>query len=1376
MRICLVSCTSVKPSGLTQESLDHRPGLPITQAISIIKVRRSSEGAERGLSMTNLNESPSRQIAFAHTARDGSGHSVVLIFEESIPAYLPGLAILNDQLVVLPKSPGARNTRYRNGTFEFETERGQIAGNWNLIIEGTQLRSADGPTSQVWSWEQIRQLPLGPANEYVNPHQQLRILKHVSHVSVSGQSVSANTGQRQEVSATSRPFERIAVEQPKDEISLSTWSFIGGLIGVILGATTTRLIQQSVPPEMMEVVPQIGLIFPFLAGGIGGLLGLGSGLLLEVFRSLSATNRNSNGTSGRPEVPDEPTSDVVPESHLGLSRDSSAIDFHSPTVIADPQQTVSWQEPAGASEVTPGAASLTTFGDFEILERIAAGGMGVVFKARQISLNRLVAIKFIRSAELVDQRDVRRFVQEAEHAAQLDHPGIVPVYEVGQHQGAPYFAMALVTGSSLKQVLEKDRLSSSRIAELLLQISHAVSYAHHKGIIHRDLKPANILLDSEGHPRVTDFGLAKRLGSQSSLTETGQIMGTPAYMPPEQARGDMAQTGPASDIYCLGAILYEMMTGRRPFEGPAHQVLQDVILRDPPAPSEIAPVSRDLEAICLKAMQKEISARYGTVEQMAQDLEHVLRDEPVSVRRYGWREKSLRVIRKRWRLLVTVASVLFAMGITWIARPQPQPLVSAPVAVLTSKQVLTKSMQVNQARVNLQGIGLAIHNYLDVHKYFPSRAICDANGRPLLSWRVAILPYLDQAALYKQFHLNEPWDSPHNLALLKFMPREFAPVGTEPSTGESTQTHIQAIVGPGTCFESDPRHRLRIQEITDGTSNTLLIAEAVQAVPWTSPQDFPLPDSGPLTGLGGVFEEGFHGLFANGEARFFRNSVLGEADQFRALLGRGDGQVVNLVAHEGFPEIPRSSDVDADVQKLADEMRKQNEDRLALLMERARATSSANNLKQLAQAILQYEKTERKLPSQNIRDIAGKPGLSWRVAILPYLDQQPLYRKFHLDEPWDSSHNLKLLPLMPEVFRVKDQQPATDHTTYYQVLVSERSPFPPDGSARRLTDVTDGLTNTLLIAESGRAVPWTQPEDLTFQTGQALPALGGLFPYGFQAVTCDSTVLHFTPEIADNETLMLGLSGIDEGTLLQADRLATRFEDAQPTPPSTDAIQVSGAVQSARQAAVRVRSRFNLKQLGSAMHQYQKRYGSFPPAAICDSQGKPLLSWRVALLPFLDQELLYRQFHLDEAWDSPHNSALLQHIPKVYADPRETSEVEAKTFYQVVTGTGTAFDLQRTSGALQRGIRSAEIRDGFAKTWMLAEAETAVLWTQPVDLRYEPPDVMPQLGGVFLEGFHAVTFDGNVKFFTSDSITSNEMKSLLLVDDDRLRTLNGPRQ
>ena len=308
------------------------------------------------------------------------------------------------------------------------------------------------------------------------------------------------------------------------------------------------------------------------------------------------------------------------------------------------------------------------FGDYELLQEIARGGMGVVFRARQVSLNREVALKMILAGQLAGAADVARFRAEAEAAANLDHPNVLPIYEVGEHQGQQYFAMKFAPGGSLAGrvgVLVKDPRAA---AAVFAKVCRAVDFAHRRGILHRDLKPGNVLLDDDGTPYVTDFGLAKKVDGDSGLTQTGAIVGTPSYMAPEQARAEKQLTT-AADVYALGAILYELLTGRPPFRGPTvlDTVLQ-VLEREPDHPRTVNPAAdRDLSVVALKCLEKDPARRYESAAAVADDLDRWGRGEPVSVSPATRTERLVKWVRRKPTLaaaygLTAAALVLLALG------------------------------------------------------------------------------------------------------------------------------------------------------------------------------------------------------------------------------------------------------------------------------------------------------------------------------------------------------------------------------------------------------------------------------------------------------------------------------------------------------------------------------------------------------------------------------------------------------------------------------------------------------------------------------------------------------------------------------------------
>jgi serine/threonine-protein kinase len=317
-------------------------------------------------------------------------------------------------------------------------------------------------------------------------------------------------------------------------------------------------------------------------------------------------------------------------------------------------------EPAAA----PAAADFPRpFGDFELLSELGRGGMGVVYKARQKSLNRIVALKMILRGELASTADLARFRGEAEAAARLDHPNIVAVHGFDECDGQAFFSMQYVEGTTLAQRVAAGPLPPREAAGLVAAVARAVHHAHQNGILHRDLKPGNVLLDREGRPHVSDFGLAKRVAGGASLTGSGAIVGTPSYMAPEQISRSHGMLGPASDVYSLGVILYELLTGRPPFQAATPvDTLMLVLEQEPVPPRFLNPgVDRELEVICLKCLQKAPGLRYPSAQQLAQDLEAFLQGEPITAWPSGLGYYVSRMLRQTHH-----APVLENWGLLWM--------------------------------------------------------------------------------------------------------------------------------------------------------------------------------------------------------------------------------------------------------------------------------------------------------------------------------------------------------------------------------------------------------------------------------------------------------------------------------------------------------------------------------------------------------------------------------------------------------------------------------------------------------------------------------------------------------------------------------------
>ncbi|HZN57538.1 MAG TPA: serine/threonine-protein kinase [Planctomycetota bacterium] len=310
----------------------------------------------------------------------------------------------------------------------------------------------------------------------------------------------------------------------------------------------------------------------------------------------------------------------------------------------------------------PDAGAPRIVGDYELVEEVGRGGMGIVYRARQRSLDRVVALKMLLRGEHASGTEMARFRAEAEAAARLEHPNITPVYDVGTWNGHPYFTMRFVEGTTLAKRLSGGPLPPREAASLLMPVARAVQYAHERGVLHRDLKPQNILLDRDGVPHVSDFGLAKRVEGGESITESGAVVGTPSYMSPEQAAG-RGDVGPACDVYSLGAILYHLLTGRPPFQA-ANPVdtLLSVLQQDPLPPRLLHPkADRELELIALQCLQKPTDLRYASAGALADDLQAYLNGDPLAARSSGLRRLVARALRETHH-----ASILENWGLLWM--------------------------------------------------------------------------------------------------------------------------------------------------------------------------------------------------------------------------------------------------------------------------------------------------------------------------------------------------------------------------------------------------------------------------------------------------------------------------------------------------------------------------------------------------------------------------------------------------------------------------------------------------------------------------------------------------------------------------------------
>jgi serine/threonine protein kinase len=341
-----------------------------------------------------------------------------------------------------------------------------------------------------------------------------------------------------------------------------------------------------------------------------------------------------------------------------------------PDAVAGSGEPGHVDEPARASTKSERATQLLgELGDYELLEEVGRGGQGVVFRARQKSLNRIVALKVINLGQWASKAHLKRFRLEAEAAASLEHPGIVPIHDVGERDGSCYFSMKFIDGGQLDEVAKREPMPIRRAVELIARVARTVHYAHEHGILHRDIKPGNILLDPKGEPHLTDFGLARLVESESSVTHTLEVLGTPSYMASEQAVGNNVAVSAATDVYGLGAVLYQLLTGQPPFAGgTTYETIKLLLETEPRQPRVLNPkIDRDLSTICLKCLEKDPKRRYCSAQALAEDLEHWLKHEPIQARRIGLLSRGRKWVRRNpTSALLAVSLGTLAATAGWI--------------------------------------------------------------------------------------------------------------------------------------------------------------------------------------------------------------------------------------------------------------------------------------------------------------------------------------------------------------------------------------------------------------------------------------------------------------------------------------------------------------------------------------------------------------------------------------------------------------------------------------------------------------------------------------------------------------------------------------
>ncbi len=939
---------------------------------------------------------------------------------------------------------------------------------------------------------------------------------------------------------------------------------------------------------------------------------------------------------------------------------------------------------AGGADAGPGAVGWPTVPGYEILGILGRGGMGVVYKARQISLDRVVALKMVLAGAHAGPQELGRFRTEAEAVARLQHPNIVQIYEVGEQEGRPYFSLEYVDGGSLAQKLDKAPLPPREAAGVIEMLARAIDAAHRANIVHRDLKPGNVLLTRDGVPKITDFGLAKRLDSARSQTKTGSVLGTPCYMAPEQAGGKIRQIGPATDIYALGAMLYEMLTCRPPFQADTDlDTLMKVVAEEPVPPRSLQPrVPRDLELICLRCLQKDPARRYGSARELADELHRFLSGEPIQTRPIGVVERLVRWTRRRREtVLILVGALaaaclgLLAVGVWhWSRGPDKDEPPPGPNHLRPEKPARLAPLPADLALVPPDAFGFATVRFGDlvnaeavkrmqqrIYKEFPAgkallaRAIADREkelGLHLKDVERATLVYLEPPALTVTGNgwtvivaTRRPHDAGQIRKALGAQLARRTPdgktyyVARQPDRPAVHFVSDRVLVlgfpsttdprGPGKPFEeflarmgapSGPPVSGPLRGALERAARKHLVVLGVNPPPallrsldqllagWSA-------KLGPLFALrtGSVTLDLQSTLEPqpNGDTLLL-NLTLTFPDQAAAVQGRkavrAGLELVQEGMRHGITELRRmvahmerelSGTLELSAQLLnqfefalrtAKVHQEKNQVRvelnvvtdlaaigvaqaqfLANIRKLSARMDNANKLRQIALAMLNYHAVNGHFPPAVIRDRDGRPLYSWRVALLPYLDQGALYKEFRADEPWDGAHNRKLLAKIPEVYvPVGSRAPphpvltslqvaATSYVapaltqilnpqrfgTYFQVFVGPQAPFGDDRRPRVPDSFKDGAGQTFLVVEGGQLVPWTKPADIAYDDKKPVPRLGGRSADGFYAAMADGSV-GFVPRGMSAQTLRAAITPA-AGDRLGKDWFELR-KDAHPAP------------------------------------------------------------------------------------------------------------------------------------------------------------------------------------------------------------------------------------
>jgi len=739
--------------------------------------------------------------------------------------------------------------------------------------------------------------------------------------------------------------------------------------------------------------------------------------------------------------------------------------------------------------------------------------------------------------------------------------------------------MEFIDGGTLATRLRSGPLAPREAADIVALLARAVQHAHDKGIIHRDLKPANVLLSKGGgtareefdlhSPKIADFGVAKHLegsGNGGAMTQSGAILGTPSYMAPEQARGKSRDVGPAVDVYALGAVLYECLTGKPPFKG--HSTLETIrqVLSDEPEPLRriSSKVPRDLEVICLMCLRKDPTTRYLSAAALAEDLDRFLAGAPIAARGRSIHERTLGWVRRRRGILLAVVGAAVVVGVALAVLPNrstPTPIPNAPVpteglpadlrlvprnafafltirpADLWTNPALLNLLELWEGRLHPEGMQDVFAKYMERITSFQPSAIdratyvmMDSKGthEPLviLSTRERCSPerletFLTERKQHRLEIIGErriylPTGSKHDLAyylagdhiLILGEPDDVKALAnnSDPSDGPFTPALEHAAKTHGLVASVHPSAELvgeLLAKNFDRDADALVAVQTLNLI-----VDVGLPEGPdqrvPVTlEAWATFPDAARAAAARLQVPKVVRKVLTEGLEKNRLLP--PDLLDPIVGPLKSAEWVQSKDtLRANARTVIPVVPVKSH-----LVQGKLVEQSQIKLQRIAQALREYERVNGRLPPAVVTDADGKPLYSWRVLVLPYLGSDALYRRFHLNRAWDHPSNKPLIELMPNAYATP-QQTARGTMTPYQVPVGTGGLF-DSANGRRTSEATDGIGQTLLVVEAAEPVHWSQPADVTFSEA-TLPKLGSISPTGFLVAFADGTTRFFRHE------------------------------------------------------------------------------------------------------------------------------------------------------------------------------------------------------------------------------------------------------------------------